>query len=804
MMSVVRRLPALAIALAALGLPVTRGPQALGQQRPFSGEASSPPQRQEVIVSAPGQQGSESEQTVPASMTVLAASQLRETPMDSLSDLAARVPGLQVDGMLGEGTPLYSLRGISALDDGRTQGSPVVTYVDDVYEGNVVLMGVDLFDLERVAVLRGPRGTTDAMSAPAGEIDFITRPAGFDDGGYLTLGTGDYGRREAEGALQGAVGDTLAARVAFTYTDVDGFVHNILPGHPDLEGVDQYGLRFSTRYRVNDDFELSLRYSRSRQDPENYAIIDSCVTPPIAASCVPGGVGFTGYYRTTTGALSGAPLAADQIAQNYTLRRRQDDQGVALTAGWSPSSTLALTSTTSWNEGSLLNPEGSDGAPIDVLKIMSYEYVGQTAEDLRLSVSAGDRATVLFGARYQHQDLFDTLGVQLLDDPAFGYFHDWRDCAASSFSPGAGYSVGSLLNPACRYASGFDERQDGTAVYSNADYRLTRRITAHAGLRFDHDEAVQSRALAQLRGSDEVPIANIVPGTLVNGAYAPIEALPGTPGYAGIIGATTGQAVADSMVTFRSAIDFKPTRDSLAYLSYATAYRPSAFNPVFYASAVDLTSVEPEKVGTVEAGVKASWLDEGLQVDAAIFHSQYEDQQSLDTLPTGQQLLINLPRSKIDGGELDISVRPIPILWFDTGLALLDTDIQEARIDGGLLDVAGNRLPFAPSVSGTLAANWNVISWRAAELLLHADGRYASKQFFDLANDASIAQGGYGTLNARATLEAPGDRWQVSGWCRNFTDKLYWTYATNLEALGFDYEHRDVPRMYGVDVTVHF
>jgi len=794
------RLSALALALGTLGLTVARAQQAPAP----SGRGSSRRRLQKVIVSAVAPKGGEDEQSVPASMTVLSAAQLQQTPMDSLSDLAARVPGLEVNGMLGEGTPLYALRGISALDDGRAQSGPVATYVDGVYEGNVVLMGVDLFDLERIEVRRGPQGTTDPMSATAGAIDFVTRPPGFDDEGYLTLGTGDYGRQEAEGALQGALGDTIAARVAFTYTKVDGFVHNLLPGHPDLEGVNQYGVRLSTLYRVSDDLDLSLHYSQSLQDPQNYAVIDGCVTPPVPATCAPGGVGFTGYYRTTAGTLSGAPLAADEIAQNYTLPRRQPDQGVSLTIGWRPRSTLALTSITSWNEGSLFNPEATDGAPLDVLKTVSYEHVGQTAEDLRLSVSAGNRLTLLLGARYQHQDLFDTLGVQLLDDPAFGFYHDWRDCAASSFAPGVGYSAGTLLNPGCQYASGFDERQNSSAAYSNIDYRISRRVTVHTGLRFDHDEAVQSSAFAQLRGSDGVPIANIVPGALVNGVSVPVEALPGSPDYAAIIGATTGQTLADSIGTFRVAIDFKATRDSLLYLSYATAYRPAAFNPVFYASAADLTRVAPEKLGTVEAGFKTSWLDERVQVDAALYHAQYEDQQSLDTLPTGQQLLINLPRSRIDGSELDIAVRPAPTLVFDAGAALLDSDIQQARIDGGLLDVAGNRLPFAPSVSGTLSADWSAISWRSAKLTLHADGRYVSKEYFDLANDESIAQGGYGTLNARATLQAPGDRWSVSGWCRNLTNRLYWTDAVNLEALGFDYRHRNVPRMYGVDLTLRF
>jgi iron complex outermembrane recepter protein len=796
--SVAPGLSVLALAIGALGLPV-----ASAQQVPASLRGAPSRRRlQKVIVSAAHERSRRTEQSVPASTTVLSAAQLRQTPMDSLSDLAARVPGLEVNGMLGEGTPLYALRGISALDDGRTQAGPVATYVDGVYEGNVVLMGVDLFDLQEIEVRRGPQGVTDPMSAPAGAIDFITRPPAFDAEGYLTLGTGDYGRREAAGALQDALSDRLAVRVAFTYTKVDGFVRNVLPGYPDLEGVDQYGVRLSTLYRVSDDLHLSLHYSRSLQDPQNYAVIDGCVTPPIPASCAPGGVGFTGYYRTTTGTLAGVPLAADQIAQNYTLPRRQADQDVSLTTGWEPSSALALTSITSWSEGSLFNPEGTDGAPVDVLKTLSYEYVGQSAEDLRLSVSASSRLTLLVGGRYQHQDLFDTLGVQLLEDPAFAFYHDWRDCAASSFGPGVGYSAGSLLNPGCGYASGFDERQDSSAAYSNADFRLSRRVTVHAGLRFDHDEAVQSRASAQLLGSDGVPIASIVPGTPVNGTPVPLEALPGSTDYAQIIGATTGQTLADSIGTFRAAIDFRPVRDALLYLSYNTAYRPGAFNPVFYASAEDLTRVEPEKLGTVEAGVKTSWLDERLLMDAAVYHSQYEDQQSLDTLPTGQQMLINLPRSKIDGGELDIAVRPAHTLLFDAGVALLDTDIQAARIDGGLVNVSGNRLPFAPSASGTLSADWNAISWRSAALTLHADGRYVSKEYFDLADDESIAEGGYGALNARATLRASRDRWSVSGWCRNLTDKLYWTDAVNLQALGFDYRHRSVPRMYGIDLTL--
>ncbi len=88
-------------------------------------------------------------------------------------------------------------------------------------------------------------------------------------------------------------------RFAFTYTKVDGFIQNVLPGSPDLEGVDQYGVRLSLLYKANDDLEFTLRLSKSMQDPQNYAIIDGRVAPPSPGN--PGGVGFTGYFRTQDG-----------------------------------------------------------------------------------------------------------------------------------------------------------------------------------------------------------------------------------------------------------------------------------------------------------------------------------------------------------------------------------------------------------------------------------------------------------------------------------------------------------------------
>ena len=265
------------------------------------------------------QKRTESLQSVPVSVTVLTGAQLSRLKFDSPSDLVTQIPNLQVDGIIGEGSPLFALRGVSMFDYSLSQDSPVASYVDEVYKGNVALFGVEMYDLERIEVLRGPQGTLYGKNATGGAINFITRKPGFEESGYIKIGAGNYDRKEAEGAFQtGLIPDRLAVRAAFTYTKANGFLQNVLPGHPDLEGIDQYGVRLSLLYKANESLDFTLRYSKSMQDPQDYGIVDGSIGAA--------GVAGLGYYRTSDGTATGTPLTNKQIGQNYTQRRRQDNQ----------------------------------------------------------------------------------------------------------------------------------------------------------------------------------------------------------------------------------------------------------------------------------------------------------------------------------------------------------------------------------------------------------------------------------------------------------------------------------------------
>src|SRR5450631_2464674 len=234
---------------------------------------------QEIVVTA--EKRSETLQSVPVSVTAITSAQLGQLKLDTPSDLVTQVPNLQVNGIVGEGSPLFSLRGVSMFDYSLNQSSPVASYIDEVYKGNFTLFGVELYDLERVEVLRGPQGTLYGKNTTGGAINFITHKPGFTTEGDIKVGVGDYNRREVEGAFQTAlIPDRVAVRFAFTYTKVDGFIQNVLPGHPDLEGVDQYGVRLSFLFKASDNLDFTLRLSKSMQDPQNYAIIDGRIAQP--------------------------------------------------------------------------------------------------------------------------------------------------------------------------------------------------------------------------------------------------------------------------------------------------------------------------------------------------------------------------------------------------------------------------------------------------------------------------------------------------------------------------------------------
>jgi len=216
-----------------------------------------------------------------------------------------------------------------------------------------------------------------------------------------------------------------------------------------------------------------------------------------------------------------------------------------------------------------------------------------------------------------------------------------------------------------------------------------------------------------------------------------------------------------------------------------------------------LTTAKPEKIGAVEVGAKSEFFDRRVRLNGAAFWYDYKDQQFLNFNPATQELLlINLPKSRIYGGELDVQVLPTDNLALSLGVGLLDSEIREGTaLD---IDVSGNRLVSAPSFTLTSAVDWSIplLGWGAVDA--RVDVAHSSGQYYDVFNQPATYDDGYTLLNSRVRFHPTSDRYGVTLWIKNLTDEHYYTNLIDVSGFGYTYAHANEPRTYGVSFDMKF
>ncbi len=176
----------------------------------------------EIVVTATKR--SENLQNVPISVSAISGDDLSKSKMNSVDSLVTKVANLQLTSIVGDNTPIFALRGVSMSDYSLNQSSPVATYYDEVYKGNFAFLGVSMFDLERVEVLRGPQGTLYGKNTTGGAVNLISRTAKLGEtSGYFNVGYGNYNRIDLSSAVNLPLGDKAALRVAGTFSHADGW-----------------------------------------------------------------------------------------------------------------------------------------------------------------------------------------------------------------------------------------------------------------------------------------------------------------------------------------------------------------------------------------------------------------------------------------------------------------------------------------------------------------------------------------------------------------------------------------------------
>lgn len=701
-------------------------------------------QIEEVIVTA--RKKSESAQDVPISIATFDSKSIRENGFDSTLSIDDKVPNLEIKTFGGQ--PNMFIRGVGNNDFNATTVSPVSIYFDDVVMGLTGSQVAQVYDVERIEVLRGPQGTLFGRNTTGGAILFHSNPPvpGFEAG--LNATVGNYGRKDFEGYLNAPlVKDRLLFRMAAKSEYSEGDRVNLYDGK-DANGVEDYSGRIRLRYLPSDQLQVDLN-AHTHIDRSDFK-----QGKPIGT--FPGNTNVLGYADPYPG-------STRKLNFNGKNKHDIDEYGTALTVRYDHGDTT-LKSITAYENSETEYCGDFDHSPLSLDEICFLTDGDQFSQELNVNARLGDDMDLVAGAFYLTEDLsYDTFAN------LFGAL-----------------PVGQSLP--LRAASKRDTKT--WALFSELTVNLSDAWSVNAGLRYTHeskDADLYSSAILNLYDptAPDVPPIPIIPFMKLSDNW----------------GAVSG----------RLAVNYKFNDDVMTYASISRGFKSGGFNLGAFFDPNEVTTVDPEYLVAYELGLKSTFADRRVQLNVATFYYDYTDLQVL-TFVSGSTpanplvfALENAADAEIYGAELELKAHLTEGLEFSAGVGNLHTKYKnfESMVGG---DLSGNKLPGAPEWNTNLALAYDYTFDNNMTVRLQGDYSYASKRYFNsFQQDAISSRGSYKLFGARISLISADDDWTIALWGRNLTNEDYVVDSTDLSGVfGFIPLFYGDRRSYGLDLTYHY
>jgi len=713
---------------------------------------------EEVIVTA--QKREQALMDTPLSITALTAADIEGRHLENLGAIAEFTPNLVFDrgtgNTGGSGNVQVYIRGVGQSDYLFTFDPGVGIYVDGVYFARSVGGLLDLVDLERVEVLRGPQGTLFGKNTVGGAISVISRKPEQTFGAQVQITGGSDDRINVKGALNvPLVDEVLATRLSFAYEQQDGYVDRPLQGI-ETGDIDGGVFRGQLLWAPTANLELLVSGDVTRKREESIAEVLMAIDPTAP---------LLGLWNALVAPALGPGVQYDArflVDDPYTSlgtgpsRSDLDVYGVSGTITWQAHERLSIKSITAYRNQNAAFAADTDHSPLDYLVSETNNEQDQVSQELQVNgVAFGGRLNWIGGVFYFHEDASDAsdfgLGVGLFDaleslpapliPLALGVA-----CPAPFPAPclgGAGnpFNIGLDLD----VLIDTEIEIDSWAVYGQGTYNLTDRLGFTAGLRYSYDK--KDFSVSTFRQAS-----------------------------GGVAAAAQASESWDDLAP-RLALEYRWTEDLMSYASVARGYKSGGFNGRPSAQLAAITVFDPETVWAYEVGVKATAFDRRLRASVAGFFMDYSDLQltSVSADPTGALVILvqNAGEAEMKGMELELAVRPLPALELQVGVGYLDAEYTELNPDVDPAITLDSALPKAPE--WTLHAGgsyqWPLGGWGA--ILGRIDYAYQSEVFHTPNNVSVIAQDGYGLLRASLTVSPQAGNWDLSVFGTNITDEVY-------------------------------
>ena len=745
----------------------------------------------EITVTA--QKRSENLQDTPIAITAVTGATLEAKGRGDIAELGQMTPNLvfnttaPVSGV-SSGAVVF-IRGIGQTDFQLTTDPGVGTYVDGVYVARSVGGVLDVLDLERVEVLRGPQGTLFGRNTIGGAISLITREPSKEFQGSASLTGGSADRADIRMSVSGPVTDSIRVGVVASSKNRDGYVHGLLDDR-DLGNINRDSARATLLFEPEGGFKATLSLDGTRVREQNAAnkLVGITLTPPGSTTRTD-----LRYNRATGGVdtetvsipagnpslaflynLVDAPVLGTQpydgrwitpgLNSTYATGpngTRLNIWGTALTLEQSLpfDATIKAISAYRATDGSF--NRDPDGSPLKVTENQNFDYKQkQFSQELQLTGNAFDkRLKYVAGVYYFRETGNDLLNVTL--PIAFGNLTNYTFVKNKSY-----------------------------AAYGQVNFAITDTLGLTGGVRYTDDKK-------QYR----VPAGS---GGVINGLLG----LFGPPGTATPFIPSGTYDKSFKNTSFKAGIDWKPDRDTLVYLSYSEGFKSGGFNTRYLVPVTDIVTYNPELLTTYEAGVKWEGFNRHLRVNASAFHSKYRDIQ-LTVYEQGAPITRNSGTARINGVELEVSVLPVERLTLSGGLGYLDAKYTDVPVvDPNLpLDQQITRdkeLAKTPKWTLNGRAEYRLPVSELGELRFNADIMYSSHVQNDAINSKFLYQKAFAIANASIGYWFDEGKWSLTAFVDNLTDKRIIESGDSNYSIGFHEANFNRPRQYGLTLGTRF
>ncbi|WP_445191505.1 TonB-dependent receptor [Sphingomonas sp. Tas61C01] len=742
---------------------------------------------------------------VPVTVTALTGRRLADIGVSELDEVAAFVPGLQVQEQSAN-NPGFVIRGITSDNGSAQQGARVTLYYNGVDISRSRGAWQDLYDLERIEVVKGPQATLFGTAAAVGAISLISARPEAGSSAAIDASYGNFDRTQVSGFVN--VGnETVAARLAGAYKYRRGYVRNIAgdPTFPnqnqagvdqdDLNGQDQRGLRGSLRFRPDDRViaDLVLTYDGQRNPGTAFK----------SRAHAPTG-GQTGDYGYAE--LSGSPNSLAVLgARKLGLDRNVYDANMSVAVDLGPG--VSFTTVNGYRRFDALEVFDADGGPAAYLEFAEDAQGDQWSHEGRFAFDGPKyRASLGWNAFFengsQRVPFATEEGTYLACSVAAAYARVRAALNAAGIPTGTACVAPNGTIPALKatavlsggrltslpYSSVFTNfgRNNTYSVFADATYIPTPALELTAG----------ARVLIEDRQSG---YSSVQPNSLLLAGLGVQSSLLGTANTAG-----------NKFVAEKSFTALLPRFNALLKLGdglnlYGTISKGRRSPVVQLAAARTAFGVGPniqvvpeENVWNYEGGIKGRVGP--LTGAASVFYQTYDGFQ-VSVTENGVTTTRSAGSAKNVGVELEGDLRLADYLSVFGTFAYIDGGIGKDASNGVF---AGNRFRLQPE---TTASGGAMLRLPVGTATAYATPSitYRSKVFFELPNNPAISTPGYTLVNVRAGLELVGGRYSIGGFARNLTNKRYLIDAGNTGGgFGIPTYITGEPRFYGVELGARF